>query len=143
MKKLSLFMLLLAILMTTNSSLFAQVIEARKGEANPIVTIAKATFYGTLTGGLIGLVSLLVVEENKGDMLKWSIVGGTAFGFLGGIVYVASRPSAAGGGASLLNINKNLASLSVPNTYIYFDNDQFTNQRSLAMQVHLLKWQLN
>ncbi|MCG8605855.1 hypothetical protein MJD09_12760 [bacterium] len=87
------FLLLVVLLMfaiTCESN--AQVTVVRGGSENPVITIGKSTLYGGATGLLLGLALSLVVDEDTGDIVKWSFVGGTFGGFLLGVYHVATRP---------------------------------------------------
>ena len=64
----------------------------REGQESPMVTVGKSTFYGALTGVLIGGAIALAADENSSDVLKWSFVAGTSAGFLWGIYHVNTRP---------------------------------------------------
>ncbi|MFQ5750432.1 MAG: hypothetical protein ACE5HI_00425 [bacterium] len=110
--------LLIALLVTFlfNSLAQGQVRVVRRGQENPVVTIAKSTLYGAATGTLLGLALSLVVDEDTGDILKWSFVGGTFGGFLFGIYHVATRP---GPSAALLQLNsKGRAKINLPSPEI-------------------------
>jgi hypothetical protein len=72
----------------------AQVVEQRESEANPSVAIFRATLYGAGTGLLVGGAIALVEEDDgmsTGEILSWSVAGGTLAGLLVGLVYVATR----------------------------------------------------
>ena len=67
----------------------------RSGSENPMVEVAKSTFYGGLAGLLLGsAVALANDSKNSGDIIKWGFVGGTFFGFGYGLYHVSKRPSA-------------------------------------------------
>jgi len=87
------FLILLVVLVSVHSS-YAQVQVVRSGQENPVVTIGKSTLYGAGTGLLLGLALSLVINEDTGDVVKWSFVTGTFGGFFLGVYHVASRPSA-------------------------------------------------
>ncbi len=73
----------------------AQVIEERKGEANPSTVIFHATLYGAGTGLLLGGAYALVEKDEDlttWEILKWGVAGGTAAGLLIGLIYVVARP---------------------------------------------------
>lgn len=70
----------------------AQVAVVRGGNENPMVTVAKSTFYGALTGLLVGGALILATKSDEGDILRWSIVGGTFGGLAFGLYHVATRP---------------------------------------------------
>ncbi len=68
----------------------------RQGAENPVLEVAKSTVYGGLAGLLLGGAIALVSDnnDNDGDIVKWSFVGGTFLGLGYGIYHVASRPKA-------------------------------------------------
>lgn len=84
--------LLLLLLILAPRSAEAQVVVSRAGEENPAVSITKSIFWGGLGGLILGGAIALVAEDNEGDIIKWSFVGGTAAGLAVGIWHVASRP---------------------------------------------------
>lgn len=67
----------------------------RQGAENPVLEVAKSTVFGALgrlvLGGAIALVSNS--NDNDGDIIRWSVVGGTFLGFGYGIYHVATRPN--------------------------------------------------
>lgn len=115
MKRNSALAILLVVILLTmvfNSKAAAQVTVIRSGEENPMVTIGKSTLYGAGTGILIGLALSLVVDEDFGDVMKWSFVGGTLGGFTIGVVHVITRSRA---NSSLLNFDsKGFAGFALP-----------------------------
>jgi hypothetical protein len=84
--------LLLTILLAAAIPLHAQVTVERHGQENPVVEIAKATFWGGAAGLVLGLAVALVAEENEENIVKWFFVGGVFGGFAYGIYHVATRP---------------------------------------------------
>lgn len=84
---------LLALLLTVAGALpsAAQVQVVRQGDENPVLTIAKATFWGGVTGLLLGGAAALVAEENEDDYIRWFFVGGTFGGFGFGVYHVMTR----------------------------------------------------
>lgn len=100
------------LLLSANQMAEAQTHVVRGGEENPMITIGKSTLYGAGTGLLLGLALTLVVDEDTGDVIKWSFVGGTFGGFLVGVYHVATRPSAS---SALLQFDEaGFARLAVP-----------------------------
>jgi hypothetical protein len=89
----------------------AQVTVVRAGEENPVVTIAKSTFWGGVTGLVLGGATALIVDNHRGDVLKWFFVGGTFGGFGFGVYHVLTRehPSSA-----LLQIDDDGSSFGMP-----------------------------
>jgi hypothetical protein len=124
MNKRSLLLALAAILILL--SFFTNVADAqvqvvRGGEENPVVTIAKSTLYGAGAGLLLGFAAALVVENNEGEIIKWSFVGGTFGGFLFGVYHAATRPKPT---ASLLKIQPDgLAKWSLPQPQVRLSRD--------------------
>ena len=67
----------------------------RRGSENPMQEVAKSTIYGGLTGLILGSALALAINgDNGGDIIKWSFVGGTFFGFAYGLYHVQTRPRA-------------------------------------------------
>lgn len=128
----------LVVILALNSVVQAQVTVVRSGQENPVVTIGKSTLYGAGTGLLLGLALTLVVDEDTGDVLKWSFVTGTFGGFLLGIYHVANRPQPSS--AALLQIDSNgLAKVQIPEPQIRLNESGFTRTRSLEIKVNLMK----
>lgn len=111
-KSLSIIMVLFLLIFSSIG--YGDINEQRSGEANPMVSIGKATLYGAGTGILLGLAGSLVIDKPFWEVMKWSFVGGTGGGFLVGTIYVLSRPSAADENALLEFDRKNLAKISLP-----------------------------
>ncbi|NIR49271.1 hypothetical protein GWO43_02050 [candidate division KSB1 bacterium] len=134
-RHLLLLFLLLSILSMSVSSAQAQVTTTRSGEENPVVTIGKATLYGGATGLLLGLALTLVVDEDTGDILKWSFVGGTFGGFLFGIYHVTSRPQAS---AAMFQFDsRGLAKVRLPQPRV-----GLSKHRSLSVNVPIMSLSL-
>lgn len=71
----------------------AQIVETRDSSANPMVEVFKSTIYGGLAGLMLGsAIALAADNDNNGDTIRWSFVGGTFFGFGYGIYHVSRRP---------------------------------------------------
>jgi hypothetical protein len=71
----------------------------RRSAENPMVEIFRATVYGALTGAVVGGVIVLAAQEDadtNGDIMRWSIVGGTALGLAAGMYFTARRPQPSG-----------------------------------------------
>ena len=78
---------------------FAGVNVERHGTENPMVEVFKATMYGALTGAVVGGVIVLAAQgdsDTNGDIMRWSIVGGTVVGLGVGFYFVAKRPQPSG-----------------------------------------------
>jgi hypothetical protein len=84
--------MILVVFLVLAGSVNAQVTVVRGGEENPVMTIAKSTFWGGLTGLVLGGATALVVDDNEDDVMKWFFVGGVFGGFGFGVYHVLSRP---------------------------------------------------
>lgn len=73
-------------------TVFSATAEADEGQESTVATVGKSTFYGALTGALVGVAAALVAGGNSGDVLKWSFVGGTAVGLIWGIHDASTGP---------------------------------------------------
>ena len=82
----------------------------RQSAENPMVEVFRSTIYGALTGAVVGGVIVLAAKsdaDTNGDIMRWSIVGGTLLGLGAGIYFTAKRPQPTGllefddGGVSL------------------------------------------
>ena len=125
----------LLLVLSFNSAAKAQVQVIRGGEENPVVTIGRSTLYGAGTGLLLGLALSLVVDEDTGDIMKWSFVGGTFGGFAIGLVHVANRPQPT---AALLQFNsRGLARIRIPEPQV-----SFNSARTLDFKVPLISMTL-
>jgi hypothetical protein len=83
----------LGLLLVSAEPAAAQLIETRKGEANPVVSVFKSTIYGSLAGLVLGgAVELIDDDDDDTDALKWGFVGGAFFGFGYGLYHVMTRP---------------------------------------------------
>lgn len=135
---LSILVIALMVIFSFTSETNAQVSVVRGGEENPVITIGKSTLYGAGTGLLLGLALSLVVDEDTGDVVKWSFVGGTFGGFLLGIYHVASRP---GPGTALLEFDKSrMTKINIPEPQLKFTKASalISNDRSLEIKVPLV-----
>lgn len=113
-----LLLIVLIVSFSVSSNLHAQVQVVRTGQENPVITIGKSTLYGGATGLLLGLALSLVVDEDTGDIVKWSFVGGTFGGFLVGIYHVASRPQPS---SALLQFDSSrLVKVALPQPHVRF-----------------------
>jgi hypothetical protein len=88
--------IVLVMLATFVASSTAQVETHRRGDENPVATIAKATLWGALAGGVLGGAVALVADDDEWEIIKWGIVGGTFFGFGFGVYHVLTRPEPTG-----------------------------------------------
>ena len=123
-----------------SSSVEAQVTVVRGGQENPVISIAKSTMWGALTGVILGLALNLVLESDTEDVSKWTFVGGTFAGFFYGIYHVANRPQPS---ASLIQFNtKGLAKVNVPQPQVRFNRDRFSRQKSVDFKINLMSLSL-
>ena len=81
-------------------------------------TVAVSTFYGALTGVILGGATVLVVDDNKDETFKWFFVGGTFFGFAYGVYHVSTRPEPRG----LLDVSSAGLSVGVPSARMRLDH---------------------
>ena len=88
MKQLGKYLAVLLIAITA----FNGAAQAVDNQESSVVTVGKSTFYGALTGLLVGGAAALVSGGSSGEILKWSFVGGTAGGFIWGVHDVSTRP---------------------------------------------------
>lgn len=96
---LRLVLIALTLVCMIQSSAQGQVIEERKGEANPGPVIFRSTAYGAATGLVLGGAYALVEDDEDletGEILKWGVASGAAAGALIGLIYVIARPEPKG-----------------------------------------------
>jgi hypothetical protein len=86
------------------TALFSATAHADENQESPIATIGKSTFYGSLTGLLVGGAAALVSGGSAGETVKWSFVAGTAVGFAWGVYDVNTRPEPE---SAMLSLNSN------------------------------------
>jgi hypothetical protein len=108
----------------------------RGGAENPVVTIAKSTFWGGLTGLVLGGAIALVVDDNQEDIVKWSFVAGVFGGFAFGVYHVATRPSPE---SSLLQIDDEGLALNIPAAQVVWSGDR--GARSVGAKIALFSYQ--
>jgi len=89
----------------------AQVVVSRQGDENPAISVTKSIFWGGLGGLLLGGAVALATDEDDGEILKWSFVGGTFAGLALGLWHVTHRPEPRG---ALLRIEPGGALVSAP-----------------------------
>ncbi len=132
----SLFMVMvLLFVFVMNSASQAQVRVVRSGQENPVVTIGKSTLYGGATGLLLGLALALVLEQDTGDIIRWSFVSGTFGGFLVGVYHVANRPQPS---SAMLQFNSTgLAKIRLPKPELRLGANS-----SLGLRVNLVSLSL-
>ena len=94
------------------TAIFSATAYADEGQESPIATIGKSTFYGALTGLLVGGAAALVSGGSAGETMKWSFVAGTAVGFAYGVYDVNTRPEPK---SAMLSLNSNgSATINLP-----------------------------
>ena len=64
----------------------------RRGDENPMVEVARSTFWGALAGLAVGTAITLVDDQHSGEPIRWGVALGTFAGLGAGIYYVAHRP---------------------------------------------------
>ena len=106
-----LLLIVLVIMLVTVVESRADVEVRRYGEENPMITIAKSTFWGGVAGLVLGGAVALVAGENEDDIVKWFFVGGVFTGFGVGLYHVATRPKPT---SSLLEINGDGLAVNLP-----------------------------
>ncbi len=111
----------------------AQVQVVRTSEENPVKEIFKGTIYGAGAGLVLGLAAMLVVDEDKGEVLKWCFVGGTFFGFGYGVYHVMNRPQPK---AALGFDRDGLANVSMPTPTV-----RLAQGGDLGVQVRLVSFE--
>ena len=109
------FILVSVILALFAADIRADVDVVRVGAENPMITVAKATMWGGVTGLILGGAIALVADDNEIDIIKWSLVGGVFVGFGFGVYHVMSRPS---GESSLLETDGDGLALNIPTLQI-------------------------
>jgi len=114
---------------------FADVQIVRDDSENPMVSIAKSTFYGALLGTVVSLAIMLVAGGDDDDIFKVSFASGTALGLGVGIYHVATRPSG-GSTHALLNIKPDhTANLAIPQIGI-----GVSRRNELRVSAPILAW---
>jgi hypothetical protein len=74
----------------------------RRGDENPAMEVARATFWGAVAGSLVGLAVAAVKSENQSDAIRWGFALGTFAGLATGVYWVTQRPAP----ASLLELQE-------------------------------------
>ncbi|MFH1679786.1 MAG: hypothetical protein ABIH26_03980 [Candidatus Eisenbacteria bacterium] len=111
MKRFLILVLLAVLLVGLPREGAAQVVVSRQGDENPAVSITKSIFWGGLGGLILGGAIALVADEDEGEIIKWSFVGGTFAGLAVGIWHVTRRPEPAG---ALLEIGPDGPRVAMP-----------------------------
>lgn len=132
---LQIMLVVLLLVLSFSSVVKAQVAVLRGGEENPVITIGKSTLYGAGTGVLLGLALSLVVDEDFGEIMKWSFVGGTIGGFAIGVIHVATRSKPSS--AMLQFDSGRLAKVTVPRPEL-----RLNSSKSLDFRVNLVSLSL-
>lgn len=141
MKSIFISFMLVMVLISTNSQIFAQrqsdstasrtpVHIIREGAENPFKEVAKSTMAGFSAGAVLA-IAISLVADNTEDLSKWLIFGGTVAGLAAGIHHVAKRPKTT---AALLQFDPNgLAKITVP-----LPNVQLEDNRIAAFKIDLV-----
>ena len=81
----------------------------RRGSENPVVEVFRSTVYGALAGVVVGGAIALAAQDSNAtdDIMRWSIVAGTAIGLGAGIYWVTKRPQP----TAMLELNDGALSL--------------------------------
>jgi hypothetical protein len=64
----------------------------REGSENPVMEVARSTFWGATAGTLIGLAISVAQDGSSGEPVRWGFVLGTFGGLATGIYFVSQRP---------------------------------------------------
>lgn len=64
----------------------------RNGSENPVLEVAKATYWGAVAGAVLGSAVSLARERHTLAPLRWGFALGAFGGFGAGVYYVANRP---------------------------------------------------
>lgn len=115
----------------------AQVEVIRTGEENPMITIAKATFWGGVTGLVLGGAVALVVDKDQEDYIKWFFVGGVFGGFAFGVYHVLSREKPT---SSLLEVDENGLALGWPSIEVRPVESAFDGPKHMQGRVTLVSY---
>ena len=94
-KRISVFLCAMVALGAFPDRSFAEVDIERGGVENPVVEVFRSTVYGALAGVAVGGAIALAVGSDADEILRWSIVGGTAVGLGAGVYFVSRRPQPA------------------------------------------------
>jgi hypothetical protein len=112
----------LAVLLLATTLLSAGA-QADEGRENSVATVGKSTFYGALTGLLVGGAIALVADQNAGEVLKWSFVAGTSAGLIWGVHDASTRAEANSAMFSLKSNGSTTVSLPKPQLRYSGDGD--------------------
>ena len=104
-------------------TVFSATSQADEDHESSVVTVGKSTFYGALTGLLVGGATALVAGGNSGDILKWSFVAGTPVGLIWGVHDVSTRPEHNSAMVSLKSNGSTTVSLPKPQLRYSGDGD--------------------
>ncbi len=104
----------------------------RLGDENPVLTIAKATFWGGVAGLLVGGALALIADDNHWDYIKWGVAGGVLGGCAFGVYHVMTRPS---GESSLLDLDGDSLALNFPSVNIAWTGNKDSRHLNTRMTV--------
>ena len=127
MRKEWILILLIIGLLISARGVSAQVSVIREGDENPVLTIAKSTFWGGMTGLILGGAVALVVENNEDDVVKWFFVGGVFGGFGFGVYHVMNRERPSSG---LIQMDGDRLALAFPT--VTFKQDRDTGLKTMV-----------
>lgn len=111
-----------------------QVVVNREGDENPAVVVTKSIFWGGLGGLVLGGATALAVQENEGDIVRWSFVGGTFAGLVLGLWHVTHRPEPA---SALLQAGPDGFRVAAPDLEIESRPDPLLGGETVDRRVHL------
>ena len=72
----------------------------RRGDENPAMEVARATFWGAVAGTVVGLAVAAIQNDHASESIRWGFALGTFAGLGTGIWFVSHRPEP----ASLLEV---------------------------------------
>ena len=102
-------------------TLFGATAQAHESRKSPVATVGKSTFYGALTGLLVGGATAWVAGGDTADILKWSFVAGTSVGLIWGVHDVATQPQPS---AAMFSLKSNgSTTVSVPKPQLNLSGD--------------------
>jgi len=67
----------------------------RRGDENPALEVARATFWGAAAGTLVGLAVAAIKSEDQAAAIRWGFAMGTFSGLATGVYWVVQRPAPA------------------------------------------------
>ena len=67
----------------------------RSSDENPVMEVARATFWGAAAGSVVGLAVAAMQNDNPSAALRWGFAMGTFTGLATGTYWVMQRPAPA------------------------------------------------